>query len=109
MRDSSLDAAMDAVGLLGWGCTLLAHVQCFIHQNTQVILHRDALNPFFPQRLLILEVALTLVQDLVLGFVEPRDVLKKYLFHCSNWSSVVISHIATLKDYIVNFCLLYCS
>lgn len=109
MRDTSLDAAMDAVGLLGWGCTLLAHVQCFIHQNTQIILHRDALNPFFPQRLLILEVALTLVQDLVLGLFELHDVLKKYLFCCSDWRSVVISHIDAQKDYIVSFCLLYCS
>lgn len=47
------------------------------------------------------------MQDLVLGPVELHDVLTKYLLHCSNWSSVVISHIATQKDYIVNFRLLY--
>lgn len=106
MRDSSLDAGTDAVGLLGWECTLLTHVQCFIHQNSQVILHRGALNPLFLQQFLILEVALTLVQDLVSGLVELHILLVKCLFHCSNGSSVVISHIATLMGYVVNFCLL---
>jgi len=51
-----------------------AHVQLFIHQYPQVLLSRTALNPFIPQPLVILRVALTQVQDLALGLVEPQEV-----------------------------------
>lgn len=43
------------------------------------------------------------------GLVELHGILMKCLFHCSVWSSVVISHIAIQRGYVVNFCLLYCS
>ncbi|KAK4823178.1 hypothetical protein QYF61_027082 [Mycteria americana] len=71
---ASFDAAQDTVGLLGCECPLPAHVQLFIHQYSQALLHRAALNPFIPQPVLILGVALTQVQDLALGLVEPHEV-----------------------------------
>ncbi|KAK4826321.1 hypothetical protein QYF61_007406 [Mycteria americana] len=58
------DAAQDMVGLLSCKHTLSAHVQFFIHQYPQVLLHRAALNPFVPQP----------EQDLALGLVEPHEV-----------------------------------
>ncbi|KAK4818015.1 hypothetical protein QYF61_004128 [Mycteria americana] len=64
---AAFDAAQGTVGFLGCQCTLLAHVQLFIHQYPQVLLHRAALNPFIPQPVLILGVALTQVQDLNMG------------------------------------------
>ncbi|KAK4830491.1 LOW QUALITY PROTEIN: hypothetical protein QYF61_011404, partial [Mycteria americana] len=51
---------MDTVGLLGCEWTLLPHVWFFIHQ--------------YPQPVLIPGVALTQVQDLALGLVEPHEV-----------------------------------
>ena len=59
---------------MGCKCTLPAHVQLFIHQYPQVLLHRAALSLFIPQPVLIVGVALTQVQDLVLDLVEPHDV-----------------------------------
>ncbi|KAK4824113.1 hypothetical protein QYF61_010736 [Mycteria americana] len=61
---ASFDAAQDTVGPLGCEHTLPAHVQLFIHQYPQVLLCRAALNPFIPQPVLILGVALSQVQDL---------------------------------------------
>ncbi|KAK4821667.1 hypothetical protein QYF61_027135 [Mycteria americana] len=46
----------------------------FIHQYPQVFLGRAALNPLIPQPVLIPGVALTQVQDLALGPVEPHEV-----------------------------------
>ncbi|KAK4830182.1 hypothetical protein QYF61_008973 [Mycteria americana] len=75
LRTPELDAALqDTVGFLGCECTLLAHVQLFIHQYPQVLLHRAALNPFISQPVLIPGVALTQVQDPALGLVEPHEV-----------------------------------
>jgi len=71
---TAFDAAQDTVGLLGCERTLLAHVQLFIDQYPQVLLGRAALNPFIPQPVLILGVALTQMQDLALGLVEPHEV-----------------------------------
>ncbi|PKU46894.1 hypothetical protein llap_2788 [Limosa lapponica baueri] len=71
---ASFDAAQDAVGLLGCKSTLLAHVQLFIHQYPQTLLFRSVLNPFIPQPVLILGVALTQVQDPALG-LEPHEAL----------------------------------
>ncbi|KAK4805635.1 hypothetical protein QYF61_009861 [Mycteria americana] len=74
---ASFDAAhqkKDTVGFLGCEHTLPAHVQLFIHQYPQVLLHRAALKQFIPQPVLILGVALTQVQDLALGLVEPHEV-----------------------------------
>jgi len=62
------------VGLLGCECTLLGHVQLFIHQYPQVLLLRAALNPLIPQLVLIVGVASTQMQDLALGLVEPHEV-----------------------------------
>ncbi|KAK4807044.1 hypothetical protein QYF61_018385 [Mycteria americana] len=70
---ASFDAAQDAVGFLGCKHTLTAHVQLFIYQYPQVLLHRAALNPFIPQSLLIWGIALTQVQDLALGLVELHE------------------------------------
>ncbi|KAK4816043.1 hypothetical protein QYF61_011051 [Mycteria americana] len=71
---ASFDAAQDMVGFLGCKRTLLAHVQLFIHQYPQVLLHRAALNPFIPQLVLIPGVTLNQVQDLALALVEPPEV-----------------------------------
>lgn len=43
----SLDTAQDTGGLLGYKCTLLAHVQLFTHHNPQVLLWRAVLKEFF--------------------------------------------------------------
>ncbi|KAK4818032.1 hypothetical protein QYF61_004156 [Mycteria americana] len=51
------------VVFLGCKRTLSAHVQLFISQYPQVLLHRAALNPFIPQPILIPGVALTQVQN----------------------------------------------
>ncbi|KAK4824005.1 hypothetical protein QYF61_009219 [Mycteria americana] len=58
---AAFDAAQDTVGLVGCERTLLAHVQLFIHQYPQVLLHRAALNPFIPQPVWIPGAALTQV------------------------------------------------
>ena len=71
---ASFDAAQDIVGFLGCKHTLPAHVQLFIHQYPQVLLHRAALNAFIPQPVFVLGIAPTEVQDLALGLVEPREV-----------------------------------
>jgi len=46
---ASLDVAQDTVGLLGCKCTFVAHVQLFIHQQSQVLLSRAALNSLIPK------------------------------------------------------------
>ena len=66
------DAAQGMVGLLGCDPTLLAHVQLFIHHYPQDLLGRAALNPFIPQPVLILGIALGWVQELARGLVEPH-------------------------------------
>ncbi|KAK4829697.1 hypothetical protein QYF61_006072 [Mycteria americana] len=71
---ASLDAAQDTVGLLGCECSLVAHGQLFIHQYPHILLCTAALNPFIPQPVLIPGVALTQVQGLALGLVEPHEV-----------------------------------
>jgi len=60
------------VGFLGCKGALLAHVQLAIQQYPQVFFGRDALNPFIPQLVSVVRVALTHVQDLAFGFVEPH-------------------------------------
>ena len=52
----------------------MAYIQLFIHQYTQVLLGRAALNPFIPQPVLVSGVAPTQVQDPTLGPVEPHEV-----------------------------------
>jgi len=53
---------------------LLGHVQLFVHRYPQVLLGRAALNPFIPQPVLIVGVALAQVQDSAPGLVEPPEV-----------------------------------
>ena len=62
------------VGFLGYEGTFLAHVQIAIHQYPQVLFSRAVLNPYIPQLVLIVGVAMTPVQDLALGFVELHEV-----------------------------------
>ncbi|KAK4818005.1 hypothetical protein QYF61_004118 [Mycteria americana] len=71
---AAFDAAQDTVGLLGCQCTLLAHVQLFVHQYPQVLFRRAALNPIIPQPVLKPRIAPTQVQDPALGLVEPHEV-----------------------------------
>ncbi|XP_058694567.1 uncharacterized protein LOC131579091 [Poecile atricapillus] len=47
-------------------CTLPTHVQIFIRQHPQVLLHRASLNPFIPQPVMIPGVSPKQVQDLAL-------------------------------------------
>ncbi|KAK4821329.1 hypothetical protein QYF61_018234 [Mycteria americana] len=75
LRAPELDAVLqDTGGFLGCEHTLVAHVQLFIHQYSQVLLCRAALNPFIPQPVLVLGVAPTQVQDLALGLVKLHEV-----------------------------------
>ncbi|KAK4810053.1 hypothetical protein QYF61_005116 [Mycteria americana] len=75
LRTPELDAELqDMVGFLGCKRTLPAHVQLFIHQYPQVPLHRVALDHIIPQPVLVSGVALTQVQELALGLVEPHEV-----------------------------------
>ena len=62
------------VGFLGCEDTLLVHVQLAIHQKTQVLFVRAALNPFIPQLVLVVGLSSTQVQDLALAFVESHEV-----------------------------------
>ena len=71
----SFDAAQDTVGLSCCKRKLLAHVQLFVYQYSQVLLHRAAFNKFFPQSVLISGTASTQVQHLAVGLVKPPDVL----------------------------------
>jgi len=53
---------------------MLGDIQFFIPHHPQVLILRAALNPFIAQLVLIAGVALTQVQDLALGLVEPHEV-----------------------------------
>ena len=72
---ASFDAAQDTAGFLGCKCTLLAHVQFFIHQYPQVLLSWAALSEFTTQPVLIQVIVPTQVQDFALGFIELHEVL----------------------------------
>ena len=64
------------VGLLGCEHTLPGHVELLVKHHPQVLL-RASLNPFSTiQSLFVLGIALTHVQDLSLGLVEPHEVCK---------------------------------
>ncbi|PKU48586.1 hypothetical protein llap_1122 [Limosa lapponica baueri] len=64
----------DAVGFLGCKHTLTAHVELLIHQHPQVLLLRDALNPFSAQPVVVLGIAVTQAQDLALGLLELHEI-----------------------------------
>lgn len=89
----SFDAAQETIGFLGFKPALLSHVLCLIHPHPQVLLSRVALCVFIPQLLLISGSALTQVQDLTLGLVEPHGApmdhfsrLSRSLWMASNLS-----------------------
>ena len=56
---NSFDASQGPVGLPGCKCKVLVHVQLFVHQYPQVILHRAALCRFFSQSVHISGIFLT--------------------------------------------------
>ncbi|KAK4830718.1 hypothetical protein QYF61_013168 [Mycteria americana] len=92
----SFYAAQDTVGFLGCKCILPAHVQFFIHQYPQVLLCRAGLNPFLPQFVWILGIALTQVQVLAFSLVELHEVhmhplLKPLKVHLNGIPSLSIS------------------
>ncbi|KAK4825114.1 LOW QUALITY PROTEIN: hypothetical protein QYF61_024005, partial [Mycteria americana] len=68
------DTGQDAIGLLGHLGTLLAHIQVAIDQYAQVLLCRAAFQPLFPKPVALHGVAVTQVQDLALGLVEPHTI-----------------------------------
>ena len=67
----SFDAAQDAVGILGFMHTPLAHVQLLIHQDFQVLLPRAALQ-VLSLSLHIPQTDPTQVQHLAPGLLEPH-------------------------------------
>jgi len=71
---ADFDAAQDTVGFLGCEHTLAGHAELLINQHPQVLLLRAALNPFSAQPVFVLGIALTHVQDLAHGLVEPHEV-----------------------------------
>lgn len=71
----SFDAAQDTVCLPGCKSTLLAHIQLFVYQNTQILLHRAAFSEFFSQSLDISGIVLTQAQHIAFGPVEPHQIL----------------------------------
>ncbi|KAK4832219.1 LOW QUALITY PROTEIN: hypothetical protein QYF61_021066 [Mycteria americana] len=66
------DTSQDAVGHLGYLGTLLAHVQPVVNQGSQVLFYQAAFQPLFPKPVALHGVAVTQVQDLALGLVEPH-------------------------------------
>jgi len=71
---ASFDVNKDTVGLLGCERTLSAQVRLFFYQSPRALLGQAALNHSITQPVLLLGVALTQVQDLVLGLVELHKV-----------------------------------
>lgn len=63
---SAFEAAQDTVDFLGCECTLLPHVQLFIRENPQGLLHRASLNEVFSQAALMSRIALSLKQHFAL-------------------------------------------
>ena len=72
MLANLLDSTQDTVGFLGCKCTLLADVQLFIHQDTQVLLCRAALEEFFSQSVYTSGIVVTQMQYFALDRVEPH-------------------------------------
>ncbi|KAK4819628.1 hypothetical protein QYF61_008848 [Mycteria americana] len=68
------DTSQDAIGFLGHLGTLLAHIQLAVNQHPQVLFRWAASQPLFPKPVALHGVAVTQVQDLALGLVEPRTI-----------------------------------
>ncbi|KAK4806245.1 hypothetical protein QYF61_013389 [Mycteria americana] len=71
---ATFDTSQDAVGLLGHLGTLLAHIQVAVNQHPQALLCLAAFQPLFPKPVALHGVAVTQVQDLALGLVEPHTI-----------------------------------
>ncbi|KAK4807049.1 hypothetical protein QYF61_018390 [Mycteria americana] len=98
LRTPELDAVLqDAVGFLGCKHTLTAHVQLFIYQYPQVLLHRAALNPFIPQPVLILGIAPTQGQDPDLALLNLMKFTWTHFSKLSRsiWMASLLSSIST--------------
>ena len=94
----SLNAEEDTTGFLGCKCTLLVHVQFFIHQHPQVCLHKAALYPHVPQPVFVLGLAQwpiceTLHLTLLVMFtqVQLSSLSKSLLVECLPSSILTIS------------------
>ncbi|KAK4814498.1 hypothetical protein QYF61_020860 [Mycteria americana] len=68
------DTSQDAIGFLGRLGTLLAHIQLAVNQHPQVLFRQAAFQPLFPKPVALHGVAVTQVQDLALGLVEPHTI-----------------------------------
>ncbi|KAK4824075.1 hypothetical protein QYF61_010586, partial [Mycteria americana] len=68
------DTSQDAIGFLGHLGTLLAHIQVAVNQHPQVLFRQAAFQPLFPKPVALHGVAVTQVQDLALGLVEPHTI-----------------------------------
>ncbi|KAK4831895.1 hypothetical protein QYF61_020042 [Mycteria americana] len=68
------DTSQDAVVFLGHLGTLLAHIQPAVNQHPQVLLCLAAFQPLFPKPVALHGVAVSQVQDLALGLVEPHTI-----------------------------------
>ncbi|KAK4817435.1 hypothetical protein QYF61_014511 [Mycteria americana] len=66
------DISQDAIGLLGHLGMLLAHIQPAVNQHSQVLFLWAAFQPLFPKPVALHGVAVTQVQHLTLGLVEPH-------------------------------------
>ena len=70
----SFGATQNTVGFLGCKSTLLAHVKLAYPPLLQVLFSRAMLNPFIPQLVLIVGVALTQVADLPIDLDESHEI-----------------------------------
>ncbi|KAK4810721.1 hypothetical protein QYF61_007695 [Mycteria americana] len=68
------DTSQDAVGLLGYLGTLLAHIQAAVNQHPQVLFCQAAFQPLFPKPVALHGVAVAQVQDPALSLVEPHTI-----------------------------------
>ncbi|KAK4815596.1 hypothetical protein QYF61_004811 [Mycteria americana] len=68
------DTSQDAIGLLGHLGTLLTHIQAAGNQHPEVLFCWAAFQPLFPKPVALHGVAVTQVQDLALGLVEPHTI-----------------------------------
>lgn len=78
------------VVFLGCACMLQTPVQLFIHQYSQILLCRVALNPFIPQPVLIPKIALSQVLDIAFGLVKPHEAhIGPLVLSPSGWHPVL--------------------
>ena len=61
---------------LGCKHSLMAHVQLFIHQYPQVLLHRVTLSPAISPSVFVFGIAPTKMQELALGLSPPFKPVK---------------------------------